>query len=310
MFMYNSRVIGLQEGKQPDEQPWSVDLADGTNVSCASVVLATGGLSFPQVGTDGSGHQILEHVRESCHCVVLSKPCLQLAVSMCIQYIHALYMQLGLKMVDPYPALTPLVGEHPKGREHERIPGVSLNVNAAAALGKKKVEAPRTGFLFTHKGFSGPAILDLSHHFVRSTQEFLKAPVGKPEDKPKLLINWTNKTQEEWFNAFRDRENKAVNAVTMIKKEVPSRLATNLYEGAVAHGLQKKCANVSRKEATRLAQALSAYEVSVTGHQGCGHSTVPSLVFSVCPVLIQSITDVSSSLLRSFRLDDSSSTRL
>lgn len=61
---------------------WACALSDGTEVSGDRVILATGGLSFPAVGTDGTGHRI---ARE----------------------------QLGHSLNEPYPALVPLTGPHP-----------------------------------------------------------------------------------------------------------------------------------------------------------------------------------------------------
>ena len=65
-FQYNSRVVGMSEEParkwSQEATSWRIDLADGSQMYSDSIVVATGGLSFPQVGTDGSGHQILEHV--------------------------------------------------------------------------------------------------------------------------------------------------------------------------------------------------------------------------------------------------------
>ena len=65
-FKYNSRVVGMstEPARQCTKEAtsWRIDLADGSQMYSDSVVVATGGLSFPQVGTDGSGHQLLEHV--------------------------------------------------------------------------------------------------------------------------------------------------------------------------------------------------------------------------------------------------------
>lgn len=183
-------------------------------------------------------------------------------------------MQLGHKMVDPYPALTPLVGQHPKGKVDEQMPGVSLDLSASVVLGKKKISAPRTGFLFTHKGYSGPAILDLSHHFVRSTQHSLAAPMDKSvETPPKLVVQWSKKTTDEWYSGFKSLDNRATLALNVMKQEVPARLAMSLYDGVVR--MPKKCANLTRKEVTKLSEILGAFELSVTGHQGY-----------VCPVLV------------------------
>ena len=78
---------------------------------CAPVVvLAMGGLSFPAVGTDGTGYAIARR-------------------------------DLGHVLKEPCPALVPLVGEHPGG---ERLPGLSVDVSLECARpldageGKKK----------------------------------------------------------------------------------------------------------------------------------------------------------------------------
>ena len=175
-------------------------------------------------------------------------------------------------MIEPYPALTPLVGEHPTGKAEERIPGVSLDVSASVALGKKRVEATRTGFLFTHKGYSGPAVLDLSHHFVRSTQHRMATPAGKaPPPDPKLVVQWSSKSTDEWLSVFKDPLNKATLALSMMKKELPSRLATSLYYRVVQ--MPKKCANLTKKEKLQLSDALGFCELPITGHQGCAATT-------------------------------------
>ena len=88
--------------------------------------LSLGGLSFPKVGTDGTGHRLMEK--------------------------HGHTLGKGI-----YPALTPLVAEHPAGKN---LAGVSLYsvalecVDADRKKGKKKrsTEAMRTGLLFTHRG--------------------------------------------------------------------------------------------------------------------------------------------------------------
>ena len=153
---------------------WRVDLDGGASCEADSVVLASGGLSFPAVGTDGTGHNVAETVR-ACSLRRL-RTCRLSHTFACSQVPHPVFselppcsanvsrvtirrmpdvckhsaVQLGHSLNAMYPALTPLIGSHPSGSP---IPGVSLDVHAEVHTGKRRRRAaPRTGFLFTHRG--------------------------------------------------------------------------------------------------------------------------------------------------------------
>ncbi len=98
-------------------------------VSAASLVVATGGLSIPKIGATGLAYDLAR--------------------------------QFGVKVVEPRPALVPLTlgGEDVLFRE---LSGVSAPV-AAEAGGASFREAA----LFTHRGLSGPAILQVSSYWRR-----------------------------------------------------------------------------------------------------------------------------------------------
>jgi predicted Rossmann fold flavoprotein len=97
-----------------------------------AVVLATGGLSFPRTGSDGTG--------------------------------YALAAALGHTLVSPVPALTPLTADDP-------LCGAAQGVTCEAALtlraDRRAVAETRGSLLFAHFGLSGPAALDLSRHWHR-----------------------------------------------------------------------------------------------------------------------------------------------
>jgi len=98
----------------------------------ASVVVATGGLSIPKMGATGLGYQIAE--------------------------------QFGLNIVACRPALVPLVFNP---QDHERwcdLSGLSTEVIAAAETSKRPVRF-REKMLITHRGLSGPAILQASSYW-------------------------------------------------------------------------------------------------------------------------------------------------
>ena len=73
--------------------------------------------------------------------------------------------ELGHDLVDTYPALTPLLAESDR---HAALSGVSLTVRLRSKDAGKPIET-HGGFLFTHRGYSGPSVLDISHVTARGT---------------------------------------------------------------------------------------------------------------------------------------------
>ncbi len=95
-------------------------------------VLTTGGLSYPQSGSDGTG--------------------------------YGLARSFGHSLVPTSPALTPLLSG---GEDFKELSGVSLPVRLQLYFEGAKKSEREGAFLFTHTGFSGPAALDISRHWVR-----------------------------------------------------------------------------------------------------------------------------------------------
>ena len=124
-FETSVRVTGLS----PKEGGWIVNTATRT-FNCQCVLLCTGGKSYPNTGTTGDGYPWLK--------------------------------QLGLKMVDPVPALVPLVSPAPW---IHLLSGVA--VDGELRIGKARRRRP---VLFTHRGLSGPAAMDLSEQVTRNQQ--------------------------------------------------------------------------------------------------------------------------------------------
>lgn len=95
-----------------------------------AVVLATGGLSFPRTGSDGTG--------------------------------YALATALGHTLTPTVPALTPLVAVDPLCRSAQ---GVTLDAELTLWVNGRVATRVKGSLLFAHFGVTGPAALDLSRHF-------------------------------------------------------------------------------------------------------------------------------------------------
>ena len=106
------------------------------------VILAAGGRSVPKTGSDGSG--------------------------------YALARALGHTVTKTFPALVPLVVE--KGHWITEISGVSVDAELAVKSPTGRVlQRHRGSMLFTHFGLSGPAVLDISRHWIAHQPAALSA---------------------------------------------------------------------------------------------------------------------------------------
>lgn len=158
---------------------FAVDTSGGTHHGIA-LVIATGGPSIPKMGATGFAYDVAR--------------------------------QFGLKVVEPRPALVPLTlgaGD----RLFESLSGVA--VDSVARLGKT---AFREAALFTHRGLSGPAILQISSYWrhgdtVRldllpdcdAAQLLTEGKRARPKAEPRTLLR--EKLPDRLADALADRLN-------------------------------------------------------------------------------------------------------
>ena len=164
----------------PAANRWLVQREGAEPVACDAVILATGGLSVPTTGSDGHGLEIARRLGHGVHTT--------------------------------YPALTPLLNE-----TFAPLSGVSLPVTLTARSATREARASG-GFLFTHRGYSGPAILDVSHVPVRSRIE-----AGAPAD---VIVQWTPLKDSDWQEILRPRS--AGTVIAALDSHLPHRLAEAL----------------------------------------------------------------------------------
>lgn len=122
-----------------------------------AVVVATGGLSFPRTGSDGTG--------------------------------YALLGSLGHTLVPPVPALTPLVSPDPfcnGGR------GIAMRAALTLWVDGKKAQTCEGSLLFAHFGLTGPVALDLSRHWHRAEGRARRVTINflPGESEEMLAAEW------------------------------------------------------------------------------------------------------------------------
>jgi len=192
------------------------------------VVVATGGLSFPRTGSDGTG--------------------------------YALLTALGHTLEPPVPALTPLASDDSLGII---LQGVTLEVALTLRVARKKTHETRGSFLFTHFGYSGPAALDMSRHWLRAgsgpgaasrvvTANFLP---GSTEDA----------IMAELLDAARSAPQRILKR--QFTPRLPERLVERLCEEAGLSGATT-VGQVRREERAALVRCFCARDLRVNGTLG------------------------------------------
>ena len=207
----------------PDGPGWIVEREAGDPLGADAVILATGGLSVPRTGSDGRG---LEMAR-----------------------------QLGHAIHSTYPALTPLRSTRTTG-PFGKLPGVSLRVTITARSDTESAQATG-GFLFTHDGYSGPAVLDISHVAVRSLSD-----TNQPAT---ITVQWSVLDDHGWEDALRARASRTVLAA--IGAVLPYRFAEALITTAAIEP-HRQLSQLTRGERLRLIQLLVRAPLQWTGHDG------------------------------------------
>jgi hypothetical protein len=182
-------------------------------VSCQSLVIASGGKSIPKMGATGFGYEVAQ--------------------------------QFGLNIVETRPALVPLTFEV---RTLERLkPLAGVAVDAVAACGKTRFTE---AMLFTHRGLSGPAILQISSYWREG--EAITVTMAPGVDLTQAL-----KT------ARGSRGKQAV--ATVLSDHLPKRLAQMIVDEI---GAPANVGDLSDKLIARIDAAVNAWTVKPVGSEG------------------------------------------
>ena len=176
-----------------------------------SLVIATGGLSIPKIGASPFGYRVAE--------------------------------QFGLAIVPPRPALVPLIFDAAEVARFADLAGVSVDAVVGAGGGRF-----REALLFTHRGLSGPAVLQISSYWTPGEPLHIDL---SPDHRIEDLL-------------FRDRRSRALPA-TVLADVLPKRLAQLWCEQA---GLATPIAQTGDKALRALAASLHDWQVLPSGTAG------------------------------------------
>lgn len=186
-------------------------------IEAGALVVATGGLSIPTLGATGLGYTLAE--------------------------------QLDVPVLPRSPALVPFTLSAEDKAQWSELSGLSCGV-AVTCRGQTFCEP----LLITHRGLSGPAMLQISSFW-------------RPGDS--LSINWLpGQDVAQRIQQFRQQQPRS-GLVTLLSQQLPKRLAQRLADPLVQTlGLNPQAAQWSQAQMTRLHQSLSDWPIRPAGTEG------------------------------------------
>ena len=180
---------------------------------CESLVIATGGLSIPKIGATDFGYKIAK--------------------------------QFHINVIEQEPGLVPLTFQDLLLNKCKDLAGLSLE--AEVSFQKKSFEE---GMLFTHRGLSGPSILQISSYW----------KLGKD-----IQINLAPTKDIHMLLEERKLSNPKQDVTSIISEFIPKRLALSLCEDLKVSG---RIADLSKKIIEIISKSINQWKVNPIGTEG------------------------------------------
>lgn len=199
--------------KRLDGQHFEIH-AGGQRYQSDSLVIATGGLSIPKMGSTPFGYKVAE--------------------------------QFGLKVLPTCAGLVPFTWHAAQKQQFEALSGIAIPTCITAECGKQFSEA----LLFTHRGLSGPAILQISNYW--RPGETINIDL-LPQQNALLLL--------EQVLLQRPRQNLR----NILSQWLPRRLVDALFEEVL---LNKALNQLSHGEREATANKLNHWQIAMNGTEG------------------------------------------
>ena len=171
-----------------------------------NLIVATGGLSFPKIGATDFGYKIAR--------------------------------QFGLKIVETFPALVPLVFAE-GADDYKSLAGISLDAEISTGG-----QSFRENILFTHRGLSGPAVLQISNYYEKNKTVSIDLLPGenafelieKNREKRRLLGNFLSAILPSRFAAFFAAQNFSNKPLNQLSGKEIKRAAQMLNDWKILFG--------------------------------------------------------------------------
>ena len=187
-------------------------------IKAQHLVIATGGLSIPKIGAT--------------------------------DFAFRLAKQFGIKIIEPRPALVPLTFDEASWQRFVPMAGISLEVDIET--GEKKAAGRfREDLLFTHRGLSGPAVLQISSYWKGSAA--MSVNLLPAIDVAEELLSAKNQIKK--------------NLANYLSQWLPARLVEGWL---MAHDFQPdaRMADMPDKQLRRLGESINRWSLTPNGSEG------------------------------------------
>ena len=195
---------------------YQIETSRGT-VQARSLVVATGGLSIPKIGATDWGYRLAQ--------------------------------QFAIPLIERRPGLVPLTFDGAAWAPYAQLSGLALPVHISTGSKKARM-AFDEDLLFTHRGLSGPAVLQISSYWSEGTPLSINLAPGV--DVAAALAQAKARSRKLLANE--------------LSALVPSRLADAW--AAQSSDWQRPVADVADKALARLAEQLAGWQLTPTGTEG------------------------------------------
>ena len=182
-----------------------------------SLVVATGGLSIPQLGASDFGYRIAK--------------------------------KFGLSIIETRPGLVPFTWSKEDAKVFAELSGISLDASVSS-----ENTSFRENILFTHRGLSGPGILQISSYW-------------KPGKS--ITINLFPDIHLE--NVFQENHQTGLSVSTILSRYLPKRFVEKWVKH---HGLDRKLSEYSMKDLKCIADQLHSWVVMPEATEGYAKAEV------------------------------------
>ena len=186
---------------------------EGKHYLCESLIIATGGLSIPKIGASKFGYEIAK--------------------------------KFNLNVLDTLPALVPLTFNEKLLKMCKSLTGLSLETRVS--YNKILFEE---GMLFTHRGLSGPSILQISSYW----------KLGE-----KIKINLSPKRDVFNFLKAKKTNSPKQDITTIISEIIPKRLSSIICDQNFVKG---NISELSNKALIQLSNSINYWAINPTGTEG------------------------------------------